>query len=71
VSATLHVTWGPDTRKATGEHETHWCFKCRKRTEHEWFVAYDSQPSYYDPIASLICPSCGESHTYFPGCGPL
>lgn len=66
----LHVLRGPDTTEATGKRETRWCFKCRKRTEHEWFVSYDSQPSCYDPVASLRCPECRESHIYFPGCEP-
>lgn len=66
----LHILWGPQNREATGKYETRWCFKCRKRTRHQWHVSYDEEPSYYEPVGSLLCPECGEEHIYFPGCEP-
>lgn len=68
-ASAIHILRGPDVVEGTGQFEAKWCFNCRKRTEHEWTVAYDSQPSYYDPVAYWVCPRCHRSDTHFPGCG--
>lgn len=67
-----HITRGPDVRTPLGEFETRWCFKCRKRTEHEWIKWSESRAdSPYELNFSLTCPSCNEEHINFPGCGPV
>jgi len=53
--------------EAADDRPDRFCFRCRRRTVHRWFVIGDPNPSYYGPTTSCRCGSCGEDHTNFPG----
>lgn len=45
-----------------------WCFRERKRTQHELVVTTSAGPSYYDPNPSIRCSSCHANDAdLFPG----
>lgn len=44
-----------------------WCFRCRKRLAHDWVVAAELEPSYYEPNVRRECAQCHQDHTFFPG----
>jgi hypothetical protein len=58
------VTTGPDKEKPIRKRNRwKWCFGCRKRLPHMLMMAYDSKPSYYDPIIRWKCGGCGKDRT--------
>ena len=44
-----------------------YCFKCRKRKKHQWFIHYPQGEtgSYYEPHAAIECETCGRDYTDF------
>ena len=46
--------------------EMKWCFGCRKRTLHHWWIIYEEH-GYYDPMIYPKCERCGKDMTLFPG----
>lgn len=60
---------GPSVVLKTEEAGDKWCFKCRQRQPHTWVLLDDPperQPSYYEPIWVLRCPTCRGDYTAFP-----
>jgi hypothetical protein len=59
-------------KRVAWEHR--WCFKCRKRQDHDAVLYVQdptTEPSYMgDPRWSVQCHGCGEDHVHFPGCRP-
>ncbi len=63
----VHI-YAPATEvHGSGEFEEKWCFRCRKRLNHEWAVM-TTPASYYDPAGHWECPKCNGDNTCFPGC---
>lgn len=50
-------------------HRKKFCFECRKKLPHMLTMAYDPNPSYYEPIVYWKCSGCGKDNTLFPGRG--
>ena len=46
--------------------EKKWCFGCRKKTTHHWFVFYEEH-EYYEPTSYPKCDQCHKDQTLFPG----
>ena len=58
---TVHICRGPAlievSRQSLGER---WCFSCRKRREFLLTVRDSVEPSYYEPVTSVLCGVCGQ-----------
>lgn len=64
----LHILHTPMREYSRRQEQTRWCFKCRKRTQHDLVIHVPvDELSYYGPSASLECPSCHEDNSCFPG----
>lgn len=63
-----NLTRGPSAQKPIRKrHRWKFCFECRKRLPHMLTMAYDPEPSYYEPIVFWKCAGCGHDRTAFPG----
>lgn len=64
------IICGPETEELSRERdgEPRWCFSCRAAHPFDLVVISTVEPSYYDPIPSIRCTSCGTSDgDLFPG----
>jgi len=70
MAGDIHVLRTPAEvlAEAADDRPNRFCFQCRRRTAHRWFLIGDPNPSYYEPTPDCRCERCGEDHTAFPGC---
>jgi len=65
----LHIAWTEPQyevfRVALGEK---FCFRCRQRRDFAHVRTASVEPSYYGPIDTIVCETCGtEDSDLFPG----
>ena len=69
----LCIVPGPSlVLREEADDKPRWCFKCRQRHLHTWFLLgdppdADGMPSWYEPIWVRRCPTCRGDYTAFPG----
>lgn len=65
----VHIHWTGPTEVIRREPDgTRWCFRCRARTEFEYTLTADVEPSYYDPTPAISCVSAHHVNgDLFPG----
>lgn len=65
----VNVTLGGSHVFKTEDAGDKWCFGCRKRLPHTWFLIGDppEEMSYYEPNWTCKCSRCNKPLTRFPG----